>query len=129
MTLNQFQSEILRRSLVCGGKCPKQYSDARTKDVLAAAAVLIKQHGPEYCINNQKWFVDNVLKSLGFWTGLAKVLLALTGVGSIYLAIATWVIPIVIDWLREKMLDTAFSSVNWSEFVPDAETHLKGLKK
>lgn len=112
MNFNAFCDDVLGRAhgacLIAGSTPPKGYDDpAKTKQLLACCAIVVRDRGLQWCRDNPRRFRDEVLKHLGLLARLGIGLASLFGGPSVWLMLAGWIIPAVLDWITAQMVANA----------------------
>lgn len=119
MIYTEFHNSVLVKVNLARGysatRTPRD--DGRTDRVIAAAAVVLSERGPQWCLDNPKGFTDAVQLSLGTWVKIGIALAGLfTGGGSIWISLIGEVIPAVLELLQERLRAVASVSDRLHEF-------------
>lgn len=105
-----------------GGSGEQQgFSDQRKNDrYLAACAAVVASKGQDWAIQNPQTFGNEVLSKLSGWLKFTGPLLKILGFTNPYVAIAAWLLPVVIEWFSRNNAAVACGAgepLNWSKIA------------
>ena len=99
MKFADLQRDVIFRSLVCAGTTgnPIVGHEQDANRLLAAATLVVHEHGLSACQANLQDFFNWTIGRLGFWVSLGLFLFG--GVGFLWL-LAKLILPSLVDWLN-----------------------------
>lgn len=104
-----------------GGSDGLALGDKRNHDrYLAACAAVIASKGQDWAVGNVEAFGNEVLSKLAGWLKLLGPILKILGFSNPYIAIAAWLLPVVIEWLSRNNAAVACGAsepLNWSRIA------------
>lgn len=95
-------------------------SQRNTDRYLAACAAVISEKGDDWVAENPEAFGSEVLSKLSSWLKLLGPILKIMGFANPYLAIAAWLLPVVLEWLSRNNAAVACGAsepLNWSKIA------------
>jgi len=132
MNFIAWKREIERRAFVCGGDIPA-HREENADRVIAAAAAVLATKGPDWALANPEAFQAAVLGKIGTWITVGFFFLRLLGFVNPFLLIASWILPVVANWLQEHVSlvrSGACASIDFAAIGNEAEEYVRqsGLK-
>lgn len=123
MTFQKWKADVMADAIAYGGGegTNLDLKSQRNHDrYLAACAAVISSKGQDWAIENSQAFGNEVLSKLSGWAKLLGPLLKIIGFTNPYIAIAAWLLPVVLGWLSRN--NTAVSCgasepLNWSKIA------------
>jgi len=100
-----FRRSVLTSINLASGYAATKAADSfgRTDRVIAAAALVLSEKGPLWCLDNPQAYRDLTLSKLGPWVKLAATLVGLfTGGSTIWISLLALVIPAVLELLETR---------------------------
>ena len=127
MNFRDFEQEVLSASLVCGSPDDAMLvaiENKRSSKLIAAAALVVRDRGPAWAIDNPKAFRKEMFKYLGW---LASLALMFAG-GGPFVVVARVLIPVILDVLQRRfaVAGAVGMSSEFDAMADDARRILKG---
>ena len=120
MTFQKWKADVMADAIAFGGG-GNGFGDQRKSDrYLAACAAVVASKGQDWASQNPQAFGNEVLSKLAGWLKLLGPLLKIIGFANPYLAIAAWLLPVVIEWLSRNNAAVACGAsgpLNWSKIA------------
>ena len=132
MQFSDFHREILSRANVVGAAhgSPAINNPKHADAVCAAAAKVIADRGPEWCVNHPRAFQKEIWGQLSFWW---KATIFVAGFfvpgGSIWLTIIGQLVPVIFKWLTEQQTAGLVGAGPMVDLGNQAEEFVKGLSQ
>ena len=102
---DQMRREVIASSIAFGGsKVDPIFLHPKKSNQLIAAAVLVaSERGVDWCSANPQAFADATISNLGTWIKIGLwVASFFAGGAGIWLTLASWILPSVIDWFVNR---------------------------
>lgn len=126
------RSVLTRINLAAGVAATREPTDDKPDRVIAAAALVLSERGPQWCLDNPTAYRDLTLKKLGPFIKIAATLLGiLTGGSTIWLSLAASIIPAILELLqtrRQSFGSGSYCGDYGPAFGAAAANALKGTK-
>lgn len=127
MTFDGFKREVLAASLVCGrpeSSMLVAMESRRSSRLIAAAALVVRDKGAQWVIDNPDAFQKRLFKYLGWIASLALMF----GGGGPLIVIARLLIPIIVEVLQRQFSVAGASSmsIDFDAMAGEARRVLKG---
>lgn len=123
MTFQRWKSDVMADAIAYGsgdGLGFDSKSQRNSDRYLAACASVIADKGQDWAIGDPAAFGNEVLSKLAGWLKLLSPLLKIFGFSNPYVAIAAWLLPVVIEWLSRNNAAVACGAsepLNWSKIA------------
>lgn len=127
MNFLAWKREIERRAFVCGGDIPA-HREENADRVIAAAAAVLATKGPDWALANPEAFQAAVLGKIGTWITVGFFFLRLLGFTNPFVLIASWILPVVANWLQEhvSLASKGLCAVmDWDQLGNEAENYVR----
>ncbi|MFM7011235.1 MAG: hypothetical protein ACKO0Z_18240 [Betaproteobacteria bacterium] len=117
ISFDDFEHSIIARTVGFGkpgshagyrSVCRESRDYAKVTPILAAAAIVIRDKGAQWCLSDESRFLQEIVRSLNFWLGLGIVIATIATGGVVWIAIAKFVLPYILEFLREQMASGCF---------------------
>jgi hypothetical protein len=127
MTFDSFKREILSESLVCGSAADSMtvaVESKKTTKLIAAAALVVHDKGPQWAIDNPDEFQDSMFKYLGWAVRVALMFVP----GGVFVTLARILVPVIIEVLRRQFssMSATAVAVDFDCMATEARRILKG---
>lgn len=123
MTFQKWKADVMADAIAYGsgdGISLDMKSQRNHDRYLAACAAVIASKGQDWAIASPEAFGNKVLSKLSGWLKLLGPLLKIIGFTNPYIAIAAWLLPVVIGWLSRNNAAVACGAsepLNWSKIA------------
>jgi len=130
MNFQAFNREIIAQSTSFGGESTPVAANVKKSTQLCAAAVLVaRDKGIEWCSANPDAFRESVFSKLSTWVKLGLWIASLFAGGSgIWMTLASWILPTVISWFESQQSAGAFGDAELGSLADGALSYLESGK-
>lgn len=124
-----FSEQVLQRALTCGGPNdpnPVVGHEDKVDALTAAAVVVTKQYGIQWVKDNPDEAARHVLDQISMWVKIAVFFAGFFTGGALWLTLAGWIIPIVIDLIEREEFSGACGLAAVDKLAAGASEFMEG---
>lgn len=128
MNWSSYRTAVLHRASLAAGysACRAPGDEGKADKVLAAAAIVIADKGPDWCIANPRAFTDLVKANLGTVVRVVLTVVSLLTGGGTWLLLLRTLLPAVLEYLAQRRSVYGSSDSDLNELRAHARLILEG---